>query len=602
MEPGAWITLGIVVVVFVALARGLSTPDVVLLAGAIAVALLRIITPGELLRGFANEGMLTIAAMFVVAAGLRETGALDRIGRGMLGTARQARWVFARLAPQVTLMSAFVNNTAVVAMLLPVVSGWCRRHHVSPSRLLIPLSYVTLLGGSCTLIGTSTNLIVNGLMTQASTGAADTRVAEALRPLWFFEPAMVGVAAVVVGVAYLGLIGRRLLPDRRDLLEHIGDSAREYLANMRVEAECMLIGKNVEQAGLRRLPGLFLIEITRDERIIAPVEPDQVLCAGDRLTFTGVVSTIVDLERIPGLVVEEHHDQDEPTEDSDERRYCEAVVSGTSPIIGRNIRESNFRALYNAAVVAVHRGGTQLVGRVGDIVLRRGDTLLLQTGPHFVQAHCNNADFYLVSSVEDARPVRHRHAWLALGLLGLLVILLVTGWVPVVVAALMVAGLMILTGCISAGEARRFVQWDVLLAIAAALALGQALEKSGAAVAIADGIVGLTQAWGPVAALAAVYLTTIIFTEVISNAAAAALVFPLALSVAMELGVNPRAFAMAVIFGASFGFATPIGYQTHMMVFGPGGYKFTDFVRIGLPLDLLLGVLVVAMIPFIWPL
>ena len=561
-----------------------------------------IVSPEQLLRGFSNQGMLTIAGMFVVAAGMRETGALDRLGRGMLGPARTGRAAFARLVPQVTVLSAFLNNTAVVAMLLPVVSDWCRRHRVSPSRLLMPLSYVTLLGGTCTLIGTSTNLIVNGMMTQAASQAADAETAEALRGLSFFEPAWIGVAAVAVGVAYLALIGRHLLPDRRDLLETMGESAREYLVNMRIEAGCPLIGKQVEPAGLRRLPGLFLIEITRADRIIAPVEPDDIIREGDRLTFAGVVGTIVDLERTQGLVAERPEPGAETDANPGDRRYCEAVVSGTSPLIGRNIRESNFRAVYNAAVIAVHRGGTRLSGRVGDIVLRRGDTLLLQTGPHFVQAHCNNADFYLVSSVEDARPVRHQRASISLVLLGLLIVLLITGRIPVVVAALLCAGLMIATGCISGAAARRYVQWDVLLAIGAALGLGEALRESGAAAALASAVVNLTGAWGPIAALAAIYFVTVVLTEVITHAAAAALVFPLAISVAAQLGVNPRPFAMAVVFGASFGFSTPIGYQTHMMVFGPGGYRFTDFLRVGLPLNALMWALVVALIPLIWPL
>lgn len=601
MDMQAWLTLAVLAGVFLAMLRGWAAPDVVLLAGAVLVALLGIIPPEDLLRGFANPGMLTVAAMFVVAAGLRETGALDRLGRGMLGTARTGRRAFARLAPQVTLLSAFLNNTAVVAMLLPVVTQWCRRYHVSPSRLLLPLSYVTLLGGACTLIGTSTNLIVDGLMTQAAARAADAETAHALRGLAFFEPAWVGVPAVVVGLTYLALVGRRLLPDRRDLLERISTSAREYLVNMRVEPDCPLVGQEVERAGLRRLPGLFLIEIVRDEHIIAPVEPNEIIRAGDRLSFAGVVSTIVDLERIPGLVAEEHEPETHPFNPG-ERRYCEAVVSGTSPLIGRNIRESNFRARYNAAVIAVHRGGARLTGRVGDIVVRRGDTLLLQTGPHFVHAHRNNPDFHLVSSIEDARPVRHGRAWLSLALLGLLIGLLVSKLVPVVVAALLVATLMIVTGCLSAGEARRCIHWDVLLAIAAALALGTALARSGAAGALAHGLVAATGSWGPVAALAAVYLVTVLFTEVITHAAAAALVFPLALTVAAQLGVHPRPFAMAVVFGASFGFATPIGYQTHMMVFGPGGYRFTDFVRVGLPLNVLLWALVVVLIPVFWPL
>lgn len=601
LSPDACITIGVVGVVFLAMARGWATPDVVLMSGAIFLAALGIIEPDQLLQGFANHGMLTIAAMFVVAAGLRETGALDRLGSRMLGASRTGRQVFTRLGPQVTLLSGFLNNTAVVAMLLPIITDWCRRNRVAPSRLLLPLSYVTVLGGTCTLIGTSTNLIVDGLLDQVTAEVAPDARPPGLRGLGFFEPAAVGLAAVVLGFLYLALLGRRWLPDRRELLEHFGEAPREYLVNVRVEPHCPLVGRTVEHAGLRRLPGLFLIEIVRKDQLIAPVRPDEGLRAGDHLTFTGVVSTIVDLERIPGLVAEEHAADEPNNVPEPQRRYCEAVISGTSPLIGRNIREANFRALYNAAVIAVHRNGAKLTGRVGDIVLRQGDTLLLQTDPHFVQAHYNNADFYLVSGLDAARPVRRQRSALSLGLLGVLIILLVTGFLPVVVSALLIAGLMVLFGCVSGGEARRQVRWDVLLAIGAALAIGEALGSSGAAEGIAQYVSSLTGPWGPVAALAAIYLLTMILTEVMTNSAAAALVFPMALSVATQLGVDPRPLVMAVIFGASFGFASPIGYQTHMMIFGPGGYRFSDFVRVGLPLDLLLWGLVTLLVPIIWP-
>lgn len=602
MDWQGWLTLAVIGLVFAALVRGAATPDVALLAGAVLLAVVGVITPQELLAGFSNPGMLTIAALFIVAAGLRETGALDNLGRLMLRRAKSQRTVLGRLCPQVAALSAFLNNTAVVAMLLPIINDWCRRQHVSPSRLLLPLSYAAVLGGTCTLIGTSTNLIVNGLLSQEAARQAAEPVAKALRDIGFFELAQLGVPAVVLGLAYVLLLGRRLLPDRLELLEDIRESAREYLVNMRVQATSPLIGQRVKQAGLRRLPGLFLIEITRADRIIAPVTPNEILRAGDRLTFTGLRSTIVDLERIGGLTRVDPHPDEPPEADAVERYYCEAVVSSTSPLIGRNIRESNFRALYNAAVVAVHRGGTHLTGRVGDIVLRAGDTLLLQTGPNFVQAHANDPDFYLVGGVEDARPVRRERAWLSIGLLVLLVALMISGVVPVVVAALMAAGLMVISRCISPGEARRSMRWDVLLAIAAALALGQALVQSGAAHAIADLLVDATGGLGPVAVLAAIYVIAVLFTELLTNTAAAALVFPLAISVAAELGVSPRPFAMAVVFGASFGFATPIGYQTNMMVFGPGGYRFTDFLKVGLPLNLLLWILAAALIPVIWPL
>ena len=597
-----WYTLTVVGLVFAAMVRGLGPPDMLIWAGAVLVGLAGIVTVEELVSGFANPGMLTVGALFVVAAALRETGALDRVGTRMLGRAHTERGALLRVAPQVAGLSAFLNNTAVVAMTIPVITDWCRKRRISPSRLLLPVSYFAIVGGMCTLIGTSTNLIVNSLMIETAAAHDDPVVRQALKGFGFFELGCVGLPLALVGATYLLFVGRRLLPDRKDLLLQLGESSREYLVDMLIEPNCPLVGKGVEVAGLRHLPGLFLIEIMRGERLITPVEPDEILQAGDRLTFTGVVSTIVDLERIPGFVPVADEDYQTWTNQGRNRRYCEAVISNTSPLIGKNIRDANFRARYNAAIVAVHRGAERLAGRIGDIVLRPGDTLLLQAGPHFAEANRNNPGFFLVSSLEEARPVRHARAPIAAILLILLVFLMVSGTVPIVIAAFAIAGLMIATRCISASDARRVVQWDVLLTIAAAFGLGKALTNSGAADAIGRLLVDVTGLWGPIAALAAVYLVTTMFTELITNNTAAVLIFPLAVAIADQLGLNPRPFAIAVAIAASASFATPIGYQTNLMVYGPGGYRFSDFLRVGLPLNILLGILAVLLIPLIWPL
>ena len=362
------ITLAVLLVILIGLVKDWAPPDVLLLAGAIAVTLAGIITPTEAFAGFSNEGMLTVGALFVVAAALRETGALDALGARMLGRAASPRAALGRIAAGVMATSAFLNNTPIVAMMLPVVTDWCRKHRVSPSRLLIPLSYLTVLGGMVTLIGTSTNLVVSGLVTQARQEATDPRILAGLRPLGLFEFALLGIACCVVGATYLFTIAPRLLPDRKDMLEQLGEQAREYLVDMEVQPGCRLIGQSIEEAGLRHLPGLFLIEIVRNGQIVAPVSPDEVLRAGDRLTFTGVVRSIVDLERIPGLVPVADDNYEAGSAQRQRRRLCEAVISPTSPLIGKTIRDADFRALYNAAVVAVHRGGTRLTGRVGDIV------------------------------------------------------------------------------------------------------------------------------------------------------------------------------------------------------------------------------------------
>lgn len=575
------------------------SPDAVLLGATVLFTVVGIISPGEAFAGFSNEGMLTVAALFVVAAALRETGALDTIGGIVLGRARTERGAMLRLAGSVTGMSAFLNNTPIVAMFIPILTRWCAKNSISPSRLLLPLSYLAILGGTCTLIGTSTNLVVSGLLKQ--TMESDPNHSANLSPIGLFEVSWVGIPYAIIGTLYLLFIGYRLIPDRKDFLAQMSQSRREYLVDLRIEPGCALRGKTVEQAGLRRLRGLFLIEILRNDEVISPVRPDRVLAEGDVLTFTGEVSTIVDLERIQGLVPIADGAYETHVLKRRGRMLCEAVVSATSPAVGKTIRDSNFRARYNTAVVAVHRGGERLHGRVGDIVVRAGDTLLLQSGPHFLSAHRNDPDFYLASGIEDSRPVRHDKAGLSIGLLAILIVLMATGLLTIVTAAFLVAGMMVFTRCISMGHARQSIDWRTLITIGASFGLGKALENSGIVAVVADFVVGNVGVWGPYALLAGIYLMTSIATEVVTNNAAAVILFPFAVAIANQYGVNPRPFVMAVMFAASASFMSPIGYQTNLMVYGPGGYRFTDFLRVGLPLELILWVSAVILIPIMWP-
>jgi di/tricarboxylate transporter len=590
MSLEAYLTLGVVAFLFFALTKNLAPPDMLFLGATALLAFGGIITPNEAFAGFSNSGMLTVAVLFVVAAGLRDTGVLDYVGQHVLGRARTANGAMGRLAAVVLPMSAFLNNTPVVAMFVPVVMDWCRRHQLSPSRLLIPLSFFAILGGTCTLIGTSTNLVVNGMM-----------IDHGLAGMHLFEIGIIGLPYALIGLAYLFLVGRRLLPDRKELLEQLGESRREYLAEMLVQPGCRLAGQTVEGAGLRQLHGLFLIEIERDGRIIAPVAPDDVIETNDRLVFTGIVSSIIDLEKISGLVPIADPDYEVLPRQQRRRRLCEAVVSTSSPLLGKTIRDADFRATYGAAVVAVHRGGKRVQKKIGDIVLRPGDTLLLQAQPHFLRAYRHDPAFYLVSAVEDWRPLRRDRAAICLLLFAGLIVLMTTGLVSTVVAATLIAVSMVAVGCLSPGDARRSVEWQVLITIAAAFGVGTALQNSGAATVIAATLVAATEDLGPIAALAVIYLLGSLMTELITNNAAAVLLFPFCLETARLYNCSPRPFLMALVLAASASFMTPIGYQTNMMVYGPGGYRFTDFLRIGAPLNLMLWGIAIFLIPIFWP-
>jgi di/tricarboxylate transporter len=565
--------------------------DAILLAGLVTLVLAGVVDIDQAVAGFANEGMITVAALFLVAAGVRQTGAMSRLAQILLGRSQNPRVVLARLTLPVAALSAFLNNTPIVAALLPAVTEWARQNGHPASRYLIPLSYATILGGTVTLIGTSTNLVVSGLMIRALD--ANPELANSgLRPLGLFEIAPVGIPLVVAGCAALIVAGPWLLPDRRAVLN--GVDPRLYTIELRVAATSALVGSTIEAAGLRHLPGAYLGEIVRGTTRLTAVEPSERLEANDRLIFFGPLEAAVDLQRIPGLIASPRDVAPTP------QALVEAVVAPANPLVGRSVREGGFRAQFQAVVVAVARDGERIGGRIGDIVLQAGDVLLLDAPASWAENQRNRRDFYLVSVVEDSARFRHDRAWVALTILALMVAAAATEWTSMLVASVTAAALMVLTGCLSGPEARRSLEWGVLVAIAAALGIGEAIRASGADTLLADGV-SWFGAGSPVAALVAIYIGTALLTEMVTNNAAAALMFPFALSLSAELGVSPMPYCVAVLFAASASFATPIGYQTNLMVYGPGGYRFSDFLRAGIPLQIIAAAVSLALIPWFFP-
>ncbi|TWT74620.1 Sodium-dependent dicarboxylate transporter SdcS [Posidoniimonas polymericola] len=601
--------------------------ELLFLSGLAVITLAGVIPPTTALSGFSERAVILIGALFAAAAGLRTTGALDWIGQTLLGRATTERGALFRLA-LVAPISAVVLNTPLVAMFAPVVIDWCRKREVSPSRLLMPLSYFTILGGVVTVIGTSTTLVCNAKLGESKKAWESVPGLQAqMSDIGLLEITWVGLPVMLIGVAYVLTVGRWLLPNRLEPSTSLADRRREYLVELVAQDHCPLIGKSVEDAGLRSLPGLFLIEIARRDQVITPVTPRDVIQANDRMVFTGVVETIADLERVSGLVPAVDETYEHEPEKRTRRQLTEAVLSRTSPIIGSTVRDANFRERYNAAIVAVHRNGERLTNKIGNIRLEPGDTLLLQTRDDFVEQHRNNRDFYLVSQIGGSSARRHDRAMIAVGLF-----LLLIGWLmassllgsvthlgPVPtgtllasdakpIAAIAVVLAMIVTRCLSGSQARAAIDLQVLITIAAAIGLGQGLEKSGAASWIAHGLVGWTQAAplppgsAPLALLVVVYVVSMLMTEAITNVAVATIMIPLAISVAVAGDLNPRPFIMAVAIAASLSFATPIGYQTNLMVMGPGGYHPRDYLRVGGPLTLLCAVVALTLIPLIWPL
>jgi len=586
MSFEAWFTLLLLLFLIGVLTFTRIGPDVVLGAGLTVLLVAGILTPEDAFVGFSNQGVITVGVLYVVVAGLQETGGVGWLSGRLLGRPRSLAGAQLRLMAPVALISAFLNNTPVVAMLIPAVGDWARKYGLAASKLMIPLSYAAILGGTCTLIGTSTNLVVNGLLVSQTD----------LPGLGLFDLASVGVPTALLGLGFIVLTSRWLLPERASVAKQL-ENPKEYSVEMLVEERGPLIGKTIEEAGLRHLPGMYLAEIDRKGVLLPAVSPQERLQGGDRLLFVGVVDSVVDLQKVRGIT---------PATDQifklggrrSERILIEAVVSNSCPLVGKSIREGRFRSFYNAAVIAVSRGGERVQKKVGDIVLRPGDMLLLEARPSFLEAR-NSRDFYLMSGLANSNPPRHERALVAGAILLGMVAVVVAGVLPILEAAMVAAGLMILTRCCTGAVARRAIDWRVLLTIGASFGLGRALEVTGAAAAISESILGVAQT--PYLGLALLYVVTAFFSSLITNNAAAVLIFPIALSLANTLEVSPLPFSIAMIMAASASFATPISYQTNLMVYGPGGYRFADYLKVGLPLNLLTGILALLLIPLFWP-
>ncbi|VFM97814.1 MAG: Di- and tricarboxylate transporter [Candidatus Kentron sp. G] len=587
MTLEAWIAVAIVGAVFALLALGRHPPYLILLGGLTVVLVSGIIEPTAVFVGFANTGLITVGILFVVAAGLRQTGALAYLVQRALGRPRSATQAQMRLVPPVVVGSAFLNNTPVVAMLMPVVMDWCKATRIPASRLLLPLSYTAILGGLCTMIGTSTNMVVNGLL-----------IAEGKPGLGLFDITWVGLPCAIVGTVYLLLAARKLLPARKTDLG-LPKNPREYAVEMTVAPSGPIVGKSIEAAGLRHLPSLYLMEVYRRGRVLATVSPTERLEAGDQLVFVGVIDSIMDLQRIPGLLpatyqlfkLESHRAN---------RCFSEAVVSQTCPLIGQTIRDGRFRNKYSAVVIAVSRNGERIPGRIGDIKLHAGDALLLEAHPSFVEQQRNSKDFYLVSRCDDTGPPTNAQAQISLSILIAMVVLVTTGLLSMLQAAFAAAAAMLLTRCCSEETARGSIDWPLLLSIGAAFGLGRALENTGAAMVIGHTLLELAGT-NPLLALIVVYGVTTMLSELVTNNAAAIVVFPIAMATAAQLGVDYMPFAIAVMIAASASFATPLGYQTNLMVYGPGGYRLSDFLKMGAPMSLLMWVTTCLLTPLIWP-
>lgn len=586
MANEAWQTAGVIVMMLTAMVSGRIAADVAVMGALLMLLLLGIVEPAEAISGFANPAVATIGLLYVVAVGLKETGATTALTSRLLGQPTSIRQAQFRLLAPVGVLSAFTNNTPLIAAMLPVLSATARRAGIAASQLFMPLSFAAILGGMCTLIGTSTNLVVAGLLQEAN------KAGQEVPTFSMFTLARAGVPAAIVGMVYILVFGRRLL--RANEERRPGSAVpRQYMTAMRVEQGSPIVGKTVEKAGLRRLPGLFLSRIDRGDAMISAVGPMEMLREGDTLVFVGDLDSVVDLQQTRGLT---------PVADESEtisanrarQRLIEVVISPASPLIGSTIRDAAIRTRYSAVVIGVHRHGHRLDGRIGDITIRAGDTLLLESGLEFARRYRDSNEFTLVSELEGAAAPHFKRAPAAIGVLLGLIFALSFGVIDPMTGAMLAAALMVLGRCCSTSQARAGIDWQVLIVIGAAFGIGHALQNSGLAPMLADWLLAAAGSGGPVTILLLIYAATLGFTMLISNTAAAVLMFPVAMDAAREAHVNLLPVAVCVALAASADFSTPLGYQTNLMVMGPGGYRWIDFLRFGGPLSILVGLTVVA--------
>ncbi|MEZ4701436.1 MAG: SLC13 family permease [Rhodothermales bacterium] len=566
-----------------ALMKGIGRPEMILFGSLAPLLLTGVLTPEQAFSGLSNSAVLAVGALFIVAAGVQNTGALSFFDRLIFPQSRRLPLVSLRMMATTAAMSAFLNNTPIVAMLIPRVRLWCENHNVSPSKLMIPLSYATIVGGMTTLIGTSTNLLVAGLMEQAG-----------YEGLGLFDLAWIGGPAALATILYFAVFGHRLLPTRIEPGGAADEGMHQYLFEFEVPPEAPLVGKTIEEAGLRSLGEAYLAHIIRNKEVI-PSSPEMVIRERDLLAFRGSPALLDSLLERQGLrpVVESMESGGHMT-----LPIYEAVIAPTSRLVGSTLVDVDFREEYQGVVLGIYRQDESIDKSIGRVVLRAGDLLLIEARKGFdTRWNQNRDEFYLVAPrrPEKIRPQRGK-APLALGILVAVIAFAAAGVASIVTTAFIGAIAMILTRCLRGRDARAAVDVPVLLVIAAALGLSKAIEGSGLAAAIAMLLTEHASVFGTIGVLAAVYVATSILTELITNNAAAALMLGIGLKSAESVGAPPEAFAIAVAIAASASFLTPIGYQTNMMVMAAGGYRFGDFFRAGIVVNLIVAITAITMI------
>lgn len=572
----------VVLVIFLLIEK--IKPAFLFFSAVIVFLLAGIIKISDFLDALANESILSIFLLIFITASIKEhfnlIGWMDKL----FGNAKSGKGFMLRMTSGVAILSAFLNNTPLVALFMPYVYQWSKKHQLSPSKLMIPLSFAAILGGMITVIGTSTNLVLNGLI--ESKNAVGPGILDYLIP---------GLLVSVGGILFLYFLGYKMLPNRMELLKSVSGKAREYMAELKIVPGSEIVGKSITDANLRNLTGIYLFEIIRQKNRITPVEPTERIQEGDALVFAGDTEKVIEL-------LERDHDFMMPFTDGGangvgKMHIVETVIPFNSELVGHTLKELAFRENYDAAVVAIHRNGARLSGKIGEIILQAGDLLLISPGRNFRQQLEHRQDLYLVSVIRqatNARPLARKGFILVLLAL---IVGMITGFIQLFFALLLLIAYMVGSKLLSIKEIKRQLDVDLLVILVASLTFSTALIDSGAAQLLADGFINVFRPLGNFGIIVGIYLVTLVLTSFVTHVAAVSIVFPIAYAIAMQVpGMNAVAIYVTVAFAASASFHSPFSYQTNMMVYGPGGYKFKDFLKVGLPLTLIYSVLTLTFI------
>ncbi|MFA0963049.1 SLC13 family permease [Roseivirga sp. BDSF3-8] len=563
-----YFALVVVVATFVVMYTDKFRPGVVLFSAVMVFMVTGILTPDIVLSGFSNESIASILLLILITAGLRKSFNIESIFNSIYHGVSSYRGFLLRMMLKVAALSSVVNNTPVVALMTPYVFGWGKKNNIAPSKLLIPLSFATIFGGMITLIGTSTTLVLDGFIEEEIGGHIN-----------LLHLSFIGAAVTITGILFLTLAGNRLLPDRSDVIDEFKENVREYLVETMLSDSSAMIGKTVIEAGLRNLKGVFLVEIVRGEDIIYPVEPSEVIEANDILIFAGQTEDIVDLvNNNSGLrLPPQTFIRQEKIE------VVEAVTTPNSPLIGKRVKDSDFRNRFDAAIIAIHRNGEKLRGKIGEIKISPGDLLLIFAGTDFFNRTEYFREIYVVSKLREIVKPRSLKRNIMLGLLILAIILLMAGVFNLFTSLMIIFFLMASFRMISLQDVQRELDMNLIAILVFSLAMGKAILVTGAGDLVAENFLSIFQPMGLIGVVTGLVILTTILTSFITNVGAVSIIFPLAYSLSQQLGIPGMPLYLALAFSASAAFLTPIGYQTNLIIYGPGGYNFKDFLKVGFP-------------------